>query len=84
MSQPPEGPDAGQGQPPEAIPERPHYVTPGRIVMLFLAVIGLYVVWPSLIATFSSVTSVVARAAISRTSPTAPGSSTRCPILIGR
>ena len=55
MSQPPEGPDAGQGQPPEAIPERLHLVTPGRIVMLFLAVIGLYVVWPSLIATFSSV-----------------------------
>ena len=37
-----------------------------------------------MIATFSSVTSVVARAAISVTSPTHPAISTRSPILIGR
>jgi uncharacterized membrane protein YbhN (UPF0104 family) len=30
-------------------------VTPGRIVMLVLAAVGLYVVWPSVVATFSSV-----------------------------
>jgi uncharacterized protein (TIRG00374 family) len=35
-------------------PERPRFVTPGRLVMLLLAAIGLYVVWPSLVATFSS------------------------------
>src|SRR5689334_5999722 len=39
-----------------ALPERPKLVTPGRVVMLFLALIGLYVVWPSLVATFGSVT----------------------------
>jgi uncharacterized protein (TIRG00374 family) len=33
---------------------RPPLITPGRVVMLVLAVIGLYVVWPSLVATFSS------------------------------
>ena len=37
-----------------------------------------------MIATFSSVTRVVARAAISLTSPTHPAISTRSPILIGR
>lgn len=37
------------------VPERPRVITPGRIVMLLLAAIGLYVVWPSLVATFSSV-----------------------------
>ncbi|MDP9184595.1 MAG: flippase-like domain-containing protein, partial [Actinomycetota bacterium] len=41
------------GQPPVSLP-RPVLVTPGRIVMLILALIGFYVVWPSLIATFSS------------------------------
>jgi uncharacterized protein (TIRG00374 family) len=42
-------------QPPLAqLPERPRIVTPGRVVMLLLAAIGLYVVWPSLVATFSS------------------------------
>ena len=54
MPQPPEGPDAGPDQAPEPLPERPKFVTPGRIVMMLLAMIGLYVVWPSLIATFSS------------------------------
>jgi uncharacterized protein (TIRG00374 family) len=39
-----------------ALPERPKLVTPGRVIMLFLALIGLYVVWPSLVATFASVT----------------------------
>jgi len=38
-----------------ALPERPKLVTPGRVIMLFLALIGLYVVWPSLVATFGSV-----------------------------
>ena len=37
------------------VPPRPRIVTPGRIVMLGLTAIGLYVVWPSLVATFSSV-----------------------------
>jgi uncharacterized protein (TIRG00374 family) len=36
------------------MPDRPRVITPGRIVMLFLTLIGLYVVWPSLVATFSS------------------------------
>lgn len=40
---------------PDPLPERPQIVTPGRIVMLLLSGIGLYVVWPSLVATFSSV-----------------------------
>jgi uncharacterized protein (TIRG00374 family) len=39
----------------EDLPERPHLITPGRIVMIVLALIGLYVVWPSLVATFGSV-----------------------------
>ena len=38
-----------------ALPERPKLITPGRIIMLLLALIGLYVVWPSLVATFGSV-----------------------------
>ena len=38
-----------------SLPARPRFVTPGRAVMLVLAVIGLYVVWPSLVATFGSV-----------------------------
>jgi uncharacterized protein (TIRG00374 family) len=38
-----------------SLPERPKLVTPGRVIMLFLALIGLYVVWPSLVATFGSV-----------------------------
>lgn len=37
------------------MPLRPRVVTPGRVVMLLLTLIGLYVVWPSLVATFSSV-----------------------------
>ena len=37
------------------LPERPKLVTPGRVIMLVLALIGLYVVWPSLVATFGSV-----------------------------
>jgi uncharacterized membrane protein YbhN (UPF0104 family) len=49
--QPPEPP--GSEPPPVAI-ARPPLVTPGRIVMLVLALIGFYVVWPSLVATFSS------------------------------
>ena len=54
--QPPsaDGP-AGAGQAPAPIPERPRLVTPGRTIMLLLALVGLYVVWPSLVATFSSV-----------------------------
>lgn len=38
-----------------SLPERPKLVTPGRVIMLLLALIGLYVVWPSLVATFGSV-----------------------------
>jgi len=34
-----------------ALPDRPKLITPGRVIMLFLALIGLYVVWPSLVAT---------------------------------
>jgi uncharacterized protein (TIRG00374 family) len=37
------------------VPPRARIVTPGRVVMLLLTLIGLYVVWPSLVATFSSV-----------------------------
>jgi uncharacterized protein (TIRG00374 family) len=44
--------DDPTGQP--AALARPALITPGRIVMLLLAAIGLYVVWPSLIATFST------------------------------
>jgi uncharacterized protein (TIRG00374 family) len=33
---------------------RPALITPGRIVALVVAALGLYVVWPSLVATFSS------------------------------
>jgi uncharacterized protein (TIRG00374 family) len=38
-----------------ALPERPKLFTPGRAIMFLLALIGLYVVWPSLVATFGSV-----------------------------
>src|SRR5436305_9570478 len=38
-----------------SLPERPKLITPGRVIMLLLALIGLYVVWPSLVATFGSV-----------------------------
>src|ERR1051325_378443 len=38
-----------------ALPERPKLITPGRVIMLLLALVGLYVVWPSLVATFGSV-----------------------------
>ena len=41
-------------RPTEAFPPRPRIVTPGRIVALVLALIGLYVVWPSLVAVFGS------------------------------
>jgi uncharacterized protein (TIRG00374 family) len=37
------------------IPPRPAIVTPGRVVALFVSLIALYIVWPSLVATFSSV-----------------------------
>jgi uncharacterized protein (TIRG00374 family) len=40
---------------PEPVPVRLRVITPGRIVMLVLTLIGLYVVWPSLVATFSTV-----------------------------
>ncbi|MGE5226845.1 MAG: lysylphosphatidylglycerol synthase transmembrane domain-containing protein [Planctomycetaceae bacterium] len=39
----------------EPIPPRPAIVTPGRVVALFVSLIGLYVVWPSLVAVFASV-----------------------------
>jgi len=42
--------------PPATVPRgRPAVVTPGRIVALLIAVFGLYVVWPSLVAVFASV-----------------------------
>lgn len=40
--------------PPVVPPGRPAIITPGRIVALVIAVVGLYVVWPSLVATFAS------------------------------
>jgi uncharacterized protein (TIRG00374 family) len=42
----------GPSQPSAVV--RPALITPGRILMLLLAAIGFYVVWPSLVATFSS------------------------------
>jgi len=40
---------------PEAtLPERPHLLSIGRIAALLLALVGLYVVWPSLVAVFGS------------------------------
>src|SRR3954454_19411753 len=51
LEQPPEGVEHLAA----ALPGRPQLVTPGRAIMLFLALIGLYVVWPSLVATFGSV-----------------------------
>lgn len=52
---PDDAPTTGTGHDPPPLPERPRLFTPGRLVMLLLAAIGLYVVWPSLVATFSSV-----------------------------
>jgi uncharacterized protein (TIRG00374 family) len=41
--------------PPEvSLPARPRLITPGRVAALLLALIGLYVVWPSLVAVFGS------------------------------
>jgi uncharacterized protein (TIRG00374 family) len=40
--------------PAEALPSRPRIITPGRIVALVLALIGFYVVWPSIVAVFGS------------------------------
>jgi uncharacterized protein (TIRG00374 family) len=40
--------------PAEALPSRPRLITPGRIAALLLALIGFYVVWPSLVAVFGS------------------------------
>lgn len=42
------------GEPTTVAIARPPLITPGRIVMLVVAAIGFYVVWPSLVATFSS------------------------------
>ncbi|MEP6758406.1 MAG: lysylphosphatidylglycerol synthase transmembrane domain-containing protein [Actinomycetota bacterium] len=52
---PDDAPPTGTVPDPPPLPERPRLFTPGRLVMLLLAAIGLYVVWPSLVATFSSV-----------------------------
>jgi hypothetical protein len=42
---------------PEAtVPARPRVLSPGRAAALVLALIGLYVVWPSLVAVFGSFT----------------------------
>jgi uncharacterized protein (TIRG00374 family) len=48
------GEPSEQGPPSIAAGGRPALVTPGRIVALVLSAVGLYVVWPSLVATFSS------------------------------
>jgi uncharacterized membrane protein YbhN (UPF0104 family) len=40
--------------PDTTLPPRPRVLSAGRIVALFLALIGLYVVWPSLVAVFGS------------------------------
>ena len=40
--------------PDPTLPSRPRVVTPGRIFALLMALIGLYVVWPSLVAVFGS------------------------------
>jgi uncharacterized membrane protein YbhN (UPF0104 family) len=37
-----------------ALPARPRLITPGRVAALLLALVGLYVVWPSLVAVFGS------------------------------
>jgi uncharacterized protein (TIRG00374 family) len=37
-----------------SLPARPRLITPGRVAALLLALIGLYVVWPSLVAVFGS------------------------------
>jgi len=37
-----------------SLPARPRLVSPGRILALFVALIGLYIVWPSLVAVFGS------------------------------
>src|SRR5437773_247191 len=39
---------------PRSVPARPRVVSPGRLVALFVALIGFYVVWPSLVAVFGS------------------------------
>jgi hypothetical protein len=40
--------------PAEALPPRPRLITPGRAAALVFALIGFYVVWPSLVAVFGS------------------------------
>ena len=36
------------------VPARPRVVSPGRIIALLIALIGFYVVWPSLVGVFGS------------------------------
>jgi uncharacterized membrane protein YbhN (UPF0104 family) len=48
------GSDPEATVPEVTLPARPRLVTPGRVVALLLALIGLYVVWPSLVAVFGS------------------------------
>src|SRR5204862_259794 len=51
------GRDAGRVTDPaetRTVPARPRVVSPGRLVALFVALIGFYVVWPSLVAVFGS------------------------------
>ncbi|HJX07805.1 MAG TPA: lysylphosphatidylglycerol synthase transmembrane domain-containing protein [Actinomycetota bacterium] len=55
MQPPLEQPRRGVEHLAATLPERPKLVTPGRVIMLVLALVGLYVVWPSLVATFGSV-----------------------------
>src|SRR3954452_3575499 len=52
MQPPLEQPRRGVEHIDATLPERPKLVTPGRVIMLVLALVGLYVVWPSLVATF--------------------------------
>ena len=40
--------------PDASLPPRPRIVSPGRVVALLVALIGLYVVWPSIVAVFGS------------------------------
>jgi uncharacterized protein (TIRG00374 family) len=37
-----------------SLPEKPRLVSPGRIFALIVALIGLYIVWPSVVAVFGS------------------------------
>jgi uncharacterized membrane protein YbhN (UPF0104 family) len=40
--------------PDASLPPRPRIVSPGRVAALLVALIGLYVVWPSIVAVFGS------------------------------